>query len=499
MSSSLTYHLLKQNDMDYKNMYNEAKKRFKAFKEKYYTKDTNIGDAIYDKTGNMQKDFEAIFQEPHESKDERIRQQLLWLCDEWEHNPERRTIPADIGNIKQIRKYLKKQIKNVVVYNGDNYKSAKEKAWNNFSGKALLMPEAKSIHDNGFSEGYQFGIHEEKPLRWTVHDEAVRKEAITCLEEWKHLIPCSSIEDYNNILSWLKEELSIHTEKQQELKPNIEHIQQSWYMEGYKDHEHNREPMWIVKTGEGGPKYEFNLRYGQMLTEQKPAEKQDYSELNDLERAILRGFLCAGVENVPVGIIKETAKDCITQMKPAGWSEEDEKKILFLERLIKYHVPEGRYGYMNKSVTKLQAIAMLKSLHPVKQEWSEDDKRILYNVIAYVGYAAGERGVKDDDFKEANEWLKSLRSQPHWKKSLATADLKNSLCDLQDNYHDGSYEYKILGEAIEFIRCTELRPSWKPSKEQMKALEQAKISAIAGNYITKDGLCSLYEQLKKLM
>jgi hypothetical protein len=43
-----------------------------------------------------------------------------------------------------------------------------------------------------------------------------------------------------------------------------------------------------------------------------------------------------------------------------------------------------------------------------KQEWSEEDSRILYNVKAFIGYAAGQRGVKDELFKEANEWLNSL-------------------------------------------------------------------------------------------
>ena len=61
--------------------------------------------------------------------------------------------------------------------------------------------------------------------------------------------------------------------------------------------------------------------------EQKPAERQDYSGLNDLERAIHRGFLSVGVENVPVTIIKETAQECLSQMKPAEWSEEDEKML----------------------------------------------------------------------------------------------------------------------------------------------------------------------------
>ena len=62
-------------------------------------------------------------------------------------------------------------------------------------------------------------------------------------------------------------------EKQKEQKPNIELIQRSWYMEGYHDREFGKEPKWIIKTGEGGPKHELNPKYGQPLAgEQKPAE-----------------------------------------------------------------------------------------------------------------------------------------------------------------------------------------------------------------------------------
>ena len=150
-------------------------------------------------------------------------------------------------------------------------------------------------------------------------DERIRKELIEAFEAYDvesswNLIPVK------HILAWL--------EKQKEQKPNIELIQRSWYMEGYHDREFGKEPKWITKTGEGGPKHELNPRYGQPLTEEpKPVEKQDYSGLNDLERAIHRGFLCAGVENVPVTIIKETAQECLARMKPAEWSEEDEKSF----------------------------------------------------------------------------------------------------------------------------------------------------------------------------
>ena len=50
----------------------------------------------------------------------------------------------------------------------------------------------------------------------------------------------------------------------------------------------------------------------------KPSEEQDYSGLSDLGRAIHRGFLCGGAENVPVAIIKETAKEIQSTLKAEG-------------------------------------------------------------------------------------------------------------------------------------------------------------------------------------
>ena len=57
--------------------YDEALERFKSFKEKYCTKSIYLGDILFDKTGEMQKDFEEIFPQLNESKDERIRKALI--------------------------------------------------------------------------------------------------------------------------------------------------------------------------------------------------------------------------------------------------------------------------------------------------------------------------------------------------------------------------------------------------------------------------------------
>ena len=62
----------------------------------------------------------------------------------------------------------------------------------------------------------------------------------------------------------------------------------------------------------------------------KPVEKQDYSGLSDFERAIHRGFRCAGVKNVSVNIIKETAQDCLGQIEPPLWGKEDDAKMIEL-------------------------------------------------------------------------------------------------------------------------------------------------------------------------
>lgn len=41
-----------------------------------------------------------------------------------------------------------------------------------------------------------------------------------------------------------------------------------------------------------------------------------------------------------------------------------------------------------------------------------------------------------------------------WKSDLSTADLENELVDIMGNFSEESHEYKILDEAVEYIRRT---------------------------------------------
>ena len=157
-------------------------------------------------------------------------------------------------------------------------------------------------------------------------------------------------------------------------------------------------------------KYLQNKYLRNKQKEQKPVEKQDSSGLTDLERAIHRGFFCAGVENVPVGIIKETAKDCLAHM-PVEWSDYKDK----------IDIP-----YCSS-----------------EPEWSEEEKKFLQVAISCT---------YDRGYLSVSNWLKSIR------------------------------------------------PSWKPSEEQTKALESAKLLYRdgLGNKEMADILESIEKQLKNL-
>ena len=358
----------------------------------------------------------------------------------------------------------------------------------------------------------------------------------------------------------------LYKEKQKEQKPNIELIQQSWYMEGYLDRKFCKEPKWILKTGEYGPKYELNPRYGEPLsTEQKSTEKQDYSDLTDLERAIHRGFLVVGVENIPVTIIKETAQDCLAQMKPAEWSKEDEEmRINILQEIanIKDVFPkiniQPEFDWLKslperfnlqpkqewnekdnimfenivlclKEYCLTDEIKWLKSLSLnlknknediaklCSNEWSEEEQQIIENaactLISFSNIA--ETKEEEEELCELASKLQDLKPQHllktnKWRRYIWAINLRFNYDGLVRYEDNGSYEIVTAGNKPkrqvngEYILLKDISSvDWKPSKEQMEALNEAigdfRMEDTASCEKTADTLESLYNDLQKLL
>ena len=147
-------------------------------------------------------------------------------------------------------------------------------------------------------------------------------------------------------------------EKKQEQKPDIELIQRSWYMEGYHDRDFGKESKWIIKTGDGGPKYEENPKYGQPLAcEQKPADKEQDS-IAFLEQ---HGYTIIP-PHAPVSIVP-SSEATFTE-----WSEEEKK---FLQVAISCTYDRGYLSVSN----------WLKSLRPdsyknCNSRWKPSDEQM---------------------------------------------------------------------------------------------------------------------------
>ena len=203
--------------------------------------------------------------------------------------------------------------------------------------------------------------------------------------------------------------------------------------------------------------------------EQGPAEKQDYTTLTDIERAINRGFLSAGVINIPVEIIEETAKECIALMKPSEWSDEDKDKlyqvmeILLADKAVALRdTPHCKilHEAYDKMLAWLKSLPERFNLQP-KQEWSEEDKNVLNYLHELIGYGYVQRYM---DAQTAHDMLAWVNEHFH-----------------PDTSQNGnSY--------------------WKPSEEQMEALDKA--IPVCMGVVGRDEIApleSLYEQLKKLI
>ena len=131
-------------------------------------------------------------------------------------------------------------------------------------------------------------------------------------------------EYYQRIWDWLENR---HVE-QKEQKPNIELIQRSWYMEGYHDREFGKEPKWIIKTGEGGPKHELNPKYGQPLAgEPKPAE---WSEEDERHLRLATAMLQASKEKCMAGFYKDVDESVawLQSLRPSWKPSKEQMKVL---------------------------------------------------------------------------------------------------------------------------------------------------------------------------
>ena len=256
--------------------------------------------------------------------------------------------------------------------------------------------------------------------------------------------------------------------------------------------------------------------------EQKPVEKQDYSGLTDFERAIHRGFLCAGVENVPVTIIKETAQECLAQMKPVEWSEEDEE---MLEYIIG-DVNDAKQLYTTQEAKDMadKEIAWLEKQKEQKPNSTEDMPYITdehfyerepadsfkYKLAEYMtkcctkkeGPYGYEYGISAESIlKMAEEELlkRGVVQKPvEWSEEDEEM-LEYIISDVNDakQLYTTQEAKDMADKEIAWLKS--LRPHWEPSGVQMSALLAVLNDPDnIGSQTCQLALSELYDDLNKL-
>ena len=152
-------------------------------------------------------------------------------------------------------------------------------------------------------------------------------------------------------------------------------------------------------------------------------------ELNDAVYDYVRDHFIAGADFTPE-YIKKLMENAffagvdyyLLKQKPVEWSEEDERmRIKILEALSAYADHMQYEGLCNSGLIRGELMGWLKSLPErfnlqPKQEWSEEDKAMIDDIIfSLPRMANGSIEMLPSVAKSYSERLKSL--QPHWKPS----------------------------------------------------------------------------------
>lgn len=147
-------------------------------------------------------------------------------------------------------------------------------------------------------------------------------------------------------------------------------------------------------------------------------EKQGEQKPTDEE---LKKLLQAEYEKGRTKALEEIPKEDATKQKPAEWSEEDEK--MFNSAL--WHV-KNSCGNQGKTSGEYEVYNWLKSikdrcLPQPKQEWSEEDELAIKGLMECID--TGDCEATSKVF--LINWLKSLRHQKQWKPSEEQMDALN--------------------------------------------------------------------------
>lgn len=350
--------------------------------------------------------FEFFAPELRESGDERIRKELVAFFIEVQNREGKEGYWHDL-EVGHILAYLEKQ---------------KEQKPVDYDA------ELKKCKDNPLYFYDKYVKIKLKPAEWSTNDKAFIKD-------------CAHILDENGYAESAERLLSMFPVKPAESRKRNK-PKESWLSKAKYELEHADELL-IKRQEELGEIRELKDK------EQKPAETETIISCNGH---------CEECSCFNAGRKYEQEEN-----NSAEWSEDEEQ--MFGNILNHYSLIEAPTD--GNGISKERYLAFIKSLRPVKTEWSEEDKKMIDTIVSvlgqYIDYKAVSgtgSGYATPRYSKEIAWLKSLRPPK---------DCSGCSKHLQ-GYIDGrgDAENKLLEMyGILLIPDGELRmkPRWRPSEE----------------------------------
>lgn len=109
---------------------------------------------------------------------------------------------------------------------------------------------------------------------------------------------------------------------------------------------------------------------------------------------------------------KDSMNAFLDTIFPELKENEDEK----IRKALVWHL-KADVDFVSNGVTKAECLAYLDKQKAQKQEWGEEDEKMLENIRYALGYAFVNNVIDEQTTDYVTTWLKSLRPRSSWKPS----------------------------------------------------------------------------------
>ena len=378
----------------------------------------------------------------------------------------------------------------------------KAKAYDN------IIEKANKMHCEN-CEACQICIEELIPELKESEDERIRKDIIVLVKDWWDRVNKDNISTKEQMIAWLEDQGAHYNFRKKIQVGDQVTRNRDGVLVNLSQLKRVAKPADVGESEKQGEQILANSAKT-CKDEQKPVE---WSEEDKTMLCYMEGHLeylknDKGYSSSEDQIMLKRQLDWLKSLKDrvqlqpkCEWSEEDKK---ILDRIESEFLAQYRGDYKNiefndvSTLSVLNWIRDLKTLRPQpKQEWSEEDETVLNNLIYAL---ANDRIGNDRD--EYVDWLKSLKDRVWPKQELSEEDedVINNACAILTRYGNIVGDEQRANEIYKTAdRLKSLSPQshWKPSDEQMEALEHFIVYHNGSTNYAKD-LEELRLQLKKL-